>query len=65
MTPPRKAIARRPKPYSPPEPDRSGWPGVLRFALENWARTARLCVIMAVVGGVLLLAVRLGLHISL
>jgi uncharacterized membrane protein len=32
----------------------------VRFALENWRRTVRLCVLVAVVGAVLLLAVRLG-----
>jgi hypothetical protein len=59
MTAPRKAIARKPRTQSPPEP---GWPGVVRFALEDWARTARLCVLVVVAGAVLLLAVRLGLH---
>lgn len=33
--------------------------GVVRYALENWPRTARLCVIV-VVGAVLLVAVALG-----
>jgi hypothetical protein len=46
---------------SAPEPEpRSGWPGVVRYALENWPRTVRLCVIVIVVGAVLLLAVQLG-----
>jgi hypothetical protein len=62
MTAPRKAIARKPRTQSLPEPEShcSGWPGVVRFALENWPRTVRLCVLVAVVGAVLLLAVRLG-----
>jgi hypothetical protein len=38
----------------------SGWPGVVRFALEDWPRTLRLGVLVVVVGAVLLLAVRLG-----
>jgi hypothetical protein len=37
----------------------TGWPGVVRYALENWPRTVRLCVIAIVVGAVLLLAIRL------
>lgn len=71
MTAPGKAIARKsarvPKPQSRPEPefDRSGWPGVVRFAIEDWARTARLCVVLLVVGVVLgaliVLRLRLGL----
>jgi hypothetical protein len=54
MTAPRKAIARKsapaPKPRPGPESDRSGWPGVMRFAIESWARTARLCAILLVAG---------------
>jgi len=69
MTAPRKAIARKsepaPKPQSRPKPgsDRSGWPGVVRFAIENWACTARLCVILLVAGVVLgaLIVLRLWL----
>jgi hypothetical protein len=38
----------------------SGWPGVVQYALENWPRTVRLCVIVVVVGAVLLVAVLLG-----
>jgi hypothetical protein len=57
MTGYRKAIAR--KPQSPPE---SGWPGVVRYALRDWGCTLRLCVIVVAVGGVLLLAVMLGLR---
>ena len=62
MTASRKAIARKPRTQSPPE---AGWPEVVRFALENWARTVRLYGLVLVVGAVLLLAVQLGLHISL
>ena len=69
MTAPRKAIARKsepaPQPQSRPKPgsDRSGWPGVVRFAIENWACTARLCVILLVAGVVLgaLIVLRLWL----
>jgi hypothetical protein len=46
---------------SSPEPlSMSGWPGVVQYALENWPRTVRLCVIVVVVGAVLLVAVLLG-----
>jgi hypothetical protein len=75
MTAPhRKAVAKKsarsPAPRHaqdppPPEPEAqpgSGWPGVVRYALENWPRTARLCVIVVVAGAVLLLAVMLGLR---
>jgi hypothetical protein len=52
---------RAPAPTSAPETESgSGWPEVVRYALENWPRTLRLCVIMIVVGAVLLLAVQLG-----
>jgi hypothetical protein len=47
---------------SKPEPESGGWPGVVRYALDDWPRTVRLCVIMLVVGAVLLLAVILGLR---
>jgi len=40
----------------------SGWPGVVRYSLENWPRTMRLCMIVVVVGAVLLLAAELGLR---
>jgi hypothetical protein len=33
---------------------------VIRYAIEDWRRTALLCVIVVVVGAVLLLAMRLG-----
>lgn len=56
----KSAARRRPAPTPEPESDRSGWPGVARFALESWPRTARLCVLVVVVGAVLLLAMRLG-----
>jgi hypothetical protein len=35
---------------------------VVRYAIDDWRRTALLCVLVVVVGAVLLLAVRLGLH---
>ena len=58
---PPSASLPAPAPASAPEPGPgSGWPGVVRFALENWQRTVRLCVIVVVVGAVLLLAVELG-----
>lgn len=44
------------------EPESGGWPGVVRYALDDWPRTARLCVIVVVAGAVLLLALRLGLR---
>jgi hypothetical protein len=44
---------------SAPEPG-SGWPGVVRYALEDWPQTVRLCVIVVVVGAMLLVAVQLG-----
>ena len=56
----KRSAARRTAPTPEPESDRSGWPGVVRFALEDWQRTARLVVILVVVGAVLLLAMRLG-----
>ena len=60
---PTKAVARKQDPE--PEPGRFGWPDVVRYAIDDWRRTALLCVLVVVVGGVLLLAVRLGLHFSL
>jgi len=70
MTAPRKpskAVARKSAanrtPSSAPEPEpEPGWPGVVRYALRDWARTLRLYGLVVVVGAVLLLAVRLGLH---
>jgi hypothetical protein len=62
MTAHRKAVARKPAPAPESEPDRSGWPGVVRYAIDSTSRTVRLCVIVVVVGAVLLMAVRLGLH---
>lgn len=59
MTARHKAIARRRRPQSLPEP---GWPGVVLYALRDWGFTLRLCAILAVAGGVLLLAVMLGLR---
>jgi len=57
----RKAVAKKPR--SAPAPRRAskparqhpkrGWPGVVRFALENWPRTARLCLLVVVAGVVL------------
>jgi len=38
---------------------------VIRYAIDDNGRTIRLCVIVLVVGAVLLLAVRLGLHVRL
>jgi hypothetical protein len=61
MSAPRKAIASRHRPQSPREPE-SGWPGVVRYAIDSTPRTVRLCVILVVVGAVLLLAVVLGLQ---
>jgi hypothetical protein len=43
-----------------PEPPDNGWPAVVRFALEDWPRTVRLCAIGLVFGVLLLLAMRLG-----
>lgn len=65
MTAPRrssKAVANKsaPAPTPDPESDRPGWPGVVKYALESWPRTVRLCVLVIVVGAMLLLAVRLG-----
>lgn len=68
MTAHRKAVAKKPAPpraaapapTPEPESDRSGWPGVVWYALEDWPRTARLCVLVVVVGAMLFLAVRLG-----
>ena len=57
----RKAVARQvAKPT--PEPTAEHWPEVVRYALESWSRTARLCVLVIVIGALLLLAVRLGLR---
>jgi hypothetical protein len=67
MTAHRKAVAKKqappcaPAPESIPRPEPgTGWPGVVRYALENWPRTVRLCVIVVVIGTVLLLAMHLG-----
>lgn len=57
---PARAVARKQDPE--PEPGRFGWPDVVRYAIDDWRRTALLCVLVVVVGAVLLLAVRLGLH---
>jgi hypothetical protein len=57
---PARVVARRQGPE--PEPGRSGWPDVVRYAIDDWRRTALLCVLVIVVGAVLLLAVRLGLR---
>jgi hypothetical protein len=65
----RKASAKKQAPLRIPEPATAkapgpepgtGWPGVVRYALENWPRTLRLCVIVIVAGAVLLLALQLG-----
>jgi hypothetical protein len=68
----RKAVAKKQASPRAPAPDSvpvsvpgSGWPGVVRYALENWPRTVRLCVIVVVVGAVLLLAVHLGFRLWL
>ena len=56
-----KAVARQAaKPA--PQPPAEHWPEVVRYALESWSRTARLCVLVIVIGALLLLAVRLGLR---
>ena len=60
MTAHRKVVAWRSRPD--PESDRSGWPGVVRYALDDWPRTIRLCVIVIVVGAVLVAAALLGLR---
>jgi hypothetical protein len=52
-----KAIAGKPDPNLV-----AGWPAVVRYAIDSTPRTARLCVILVVVGAVLLLAVLLGLR---
>jgi hypothetical protein len=57
---PANAVAR--KQDAEPEPGRLGWPDVVRYAIDDWRRTALLCVLVVVVGAVLLLAVRLGFH---
>jgi hypothetical protein len=46
-----------------PEPSDNGWPAVVRYALEDWPRTVRLCAIGLVFGVLLLLAMRLGLRL--
>lgn len=58
---PTNAVARK-QDYPEPQPSRLGWPDVVRYAIDDWRRTALLCVLVVVVGAVLLLAVRLGLH---
>ncbi len=56
-----RAVARQvAKP--PPEPAAEHWPEVIRYALESWSRTARLCVLVIVIGALLLLAARFGLR---
>jgi hypothetical protein len=57
-TAPGRTVTRKQDPV--PEPGRWGWPDVIRYAIEDWRRTALLCVIVVVVGAVLLLAMRLG-----
>jgi hypothetical protein len=47
------------------DPAEGGWPAVVQFALEDWPRTVRLCVIGLVFGVLLLLAVLLGLRLWL
>jgi hypothetical protein len=56
-----KAVARQVA-KTTPEPTAEHWPEVVRYALESWSRTARLCVLVIVIGALLLLAVRLGLR---
>jgi hypothetical protein len=55
-----RAVAKKPD----PQPSTNRW-DVIRYAIDDNGRTIRLCVIVLVVGMVLLLAVRLGLHIWL
>ncbi len=57
----KQAPPRAPMPAAAPESESgSGWAGVVRYALEDWPQTVRLCVVVLAVGAVLLLAVRLG-----
>jgi len=44
-----------------PQPPTNRW-DVIRYAIDDNRRTARLCVIVAVVGAVLLVAVVLGVR---
>jgi hypothetical protein len=62
MTAHRKVVAWRSRSQPDPESDCSGWPGVVRYALDDWPRTIRLCVIVIVVGAVLVAAALLGLR---
>ena len=54
------AVAKKPDPQLPT----NRW-DVIRYAIDDNGRTIRLCVIVLVIGAVLLLAVRLGLHVRL
>jgi hypothetical protein len=57
------ARAKASKPQSQPEPElRDGWPGVVQYALTNWQRTLRACVLSIVAFAMLLLAARLGVR---
>jgi hypothetical protein len=49
MTAQRGTVARR----TDPEPEPSGWPGVVRHAIDSWPCTVRLCVVVLVAGVVL------------
>lgn len=45
------------------DPSDNGWPALVRYAIESTSRTARLCIILVVVGVLVLLAMRLGLRL--
>jgi hypothetical protein len=61
----KSARQRAPAPAHERESDRSGWPGVVRYALENWPCTVRLCVIVVVAGVVLAALIVLRLRLWL
>lgn len=52
-----RAVARKPD----PQPPTNRW-DVIRYAIDDNGRTIRLCLIVAVVGAVLLVAVVLGVR---
>ena len=54
----RKKISKRRNSEQP----ENGWPAVVRYALEDWPRTVRLCVVGLVFGLLVLLAMRLSLQ---
>ncbi len=61
----KRAHARQSAPRREPEPQHPsrGWPGVVRYALDSNARTARLCVIVLVAGVVLAALIVLRLRL--